>query len=471
MTTTRKVFLSCSPGFERLLADETNQLLKAKQTNISIKLEVGGVEIDSLTDQQIWQLCHTSLLAESVRIRVGPEGHRIRFKGEFISHLKKLPFHAFLNELSRPTVKVICHKSKLYHSDMLREMIEDYFVRRFSPGQKKSINNNNSNENNNNNNNPSSSDDLDLIDENEVVEDVSLDDLLLDDGDEQTRKIKQQQVPYQIEGADRSQTVYALMDNNRAQLSISAGSFLHRRTPNKYVVDGMLRETIAAAIIRCVAPEIPLDGIVWDPFCGSGTILSEFRRFELQCQTTQLSQQPISRTFEFEKWRTHDQAAYEKWKKSKYWDETENKAPLINGTILRKLIGTDYDNRAITTASHNVRSSFGGLPLRHKMVLEKKDFQDAFDKLLSQATAKVTIVSNLPYGHRLNKNKSEESLRNFTTFLESQSPTSMPKIRNVFVLAGTESKFQSMSSKLNWQTMATFTNRGLPVKLLKLLLK
>jgi len=477
--TTRNVFISCSPGFEKFLQEEVIQLLSGKSTNI--RMENGGVEIDSLSDENLWKLCHTSLLGESIRVRIGQEGQRIRFKGEFISHLKKLPFHAYLNEKSRPTVKVVCHQSKLYHSDMLREMIEDYFVRRFSSKPKNNNNNNNNNDDNNQKSVSKNDDlDLDLIeDDDEFDEFDELDlDLLEDDNINNKKHKKREPFVYKTEGLDTTQTVYALMNNNRLQMSLSAASFLHRRTPNKNVVEAPIRETIAAAIVRCVAPEIEKESVVWDPFCGSGTIISEFRRFELQQLQPQLSQQPSERVFEFQNWKSHKQDLFNQWKQSKFISSnsitTTTSSIKIDVNSLRQLIGTDHDNKAITNAKFNISSShFGGsIPLTDKVSFSMNDFEAAYSKIDSLKNAKkINIITNLPYGHRLGRNNSQQSLQSFAQFLMNQQREKNSNIRNVFVLSGgsVANQIQSIQQNLKWHSLATFSNRGLPVKLLKLL--
>jgi putative N6-adenine-specific DNA methylase len=64
------------------------------------------------------------------------------------------------------------------------------------------------------------------------------------------------------------------IENNRATISLdTSGGSLHRRGYREKTVEAPMQETLAAAIVRIVA----WDGQkkLWDPFCGSGTLLAE----------------------------------------------------------------------------------------------------------------------------------------------------------------------------------------------------
>ena len=61
---------------------------------------------------------------------------------------------------------------------------------------------------------------------------------------------------------------------NRARISLDlGGSSLHKRGYRKYTVDAPMKETLAATIIRL--SEWDKTTPIYDPFCGSGTILFE----------------------------------------------------------------------------------------------------------------------------------------------------------------------------------------------------
>jgi 23S rRNA G2445 N2-methylase RlmL len=63
------------------------------------------------------------------------------------------------------------------------------------------------------------------------------------------------------------------LQRDRAHVSLDVGGPLHQRQGDKWVTKTTLRETTAAALVRLA--DVPSHDLVVDPFCGSGTIVSE----------------------------------------------------------------------------------------------------------------------------------------------------------------------------------------------------
>jgi putative N6-adenine-specific DNA methylase len=68
-------------------------------------------------------------------------------------------------------------------------------------------------------------------------------------------------------------TVHLHLHRDRASVSLDAGGGLHQRQGDKWVTRTTIRETTAAALVRLA--DVSAHDLVVDPFCGSGTIVSE----------------------------------------------------------------------------------------------------------------------------------------------------------------------------------------------------
>ena len=111
--------------------------------------------------------------------------------------------------------------------------------------------------------------------------------------------------------------VFVRFEDNLATVSVDAsGPDLYMRGYRKMVVASPLRETLAAACLHAVASDLGARGIVdaskpllqslplWDPMCGSGTIV-------LEAATEASGMVPgKGKVFAFENWPTHDGDAY-----------------------------------------------------------------------------------------------------------------------------------------------------------------
>ena len=111
--------------------------------------------------------------------------------------------------------------------------------------------------------------------------------------------------------------VFVRFEDNLATVSVDAsGPDLYMRGYRKMVVASPLRETLAAACLHAVAGDLGARGIVdaskpllqslplWDPMCGSGTIV-------LEAATEASGMVPgKGKVFAFENWPTHDGDAY-----------------------------------------------------------------------------------------------------------------------------------------------------------------
>ncbi|OIP43011.1 MAG: hypothetical protein AUK47_03260 [Deltaproteobacteria bacterium CG2_30_63_29] len=219
--------------------------------------------------------------------------------------------------------------------------------------------------------------------------------------------------------------------NDEVQVSIdTVGERLHRRGIREHVGIAPIRETLAAALLAAadLTPEQPM----WDPFCGSGTLLLE-RRLQ--------HQRRLSRRFAFEAWPIHDQAAYAAFLQD---------APNAIDVPLPSMFGSDIDEHSLDAA----RSNSEGMERIRWM---SGDFQRHVDEVPEGAG----VVSNLPYGKRTTERGIIDTFRRFGALL-----TSRLDLGPVVVLNGHPGFVDA--TRLTWEPLFSFRNRGLPVQLLRL---
>ncbi len=171
------------------------------------------------------------------------------------------------------------------------------------------------------------------------------------------------------------------MYDNEATLSIDcSGGSLHKRGYRQQAVDAPIQETLAAAIIEISG----WDGKqkLYDPMCGSGTLLSE-----AWIKAGNIPAQTLRRKFGFMMLPDYDRRV---WVKVKF--EEENKIKLVRGGLIR---GSDVDPKAVKmTRGNNAR-----LPGGDELIVKTKDFRDLPDM------ENHLIVCNPPYGVRLMKDE------------------------------------------------------------------
>lgn len=168
---------------------------------------------------------------------------------------------------------------------------------------------------------------------------------------------------------------------NVATLSIDAsGGSLHKRGYREESVSAPMQETIAAAIIRLSE----WDGAVplYDPMCGSGTLLCEalmaYSRIPAQVFRTQ---------FGFERLPDFNAVLWEQIKKECRDNFRELKANMISGS--------DVSDHSVNAARTNIM----GLHFGSEITVELKDFREI------EAIKNSVIVTNPPYGIRMGKDQ------------------------------------------------------------------
>nr|NJM01869.1 class I SAM-dependent RNA methyltransferase [Desulfobacula sp.] len=196
-------------------------------------------------------------------------------------------------------------------------------------------------------------------------------------------------------------TVNLHLHRNMATLSIDAsGGTLHKRGYREESVAAPMQETIAAAIIRMSEWDGSLP--LYDPMCGSGTLLCEalmaYCRIPAQVFRTQ---------FGFERLPDFDAALWEEVQK----EAGENYRPLPKALIG----GSDISEESVNAARVNIM----GLHFGSEIEILQKDFRQI------EGIRGSVIVANPPYGIRMGK---DENLNQFYTdlglFLKNRCKTS-----------------------------------------------
>jgi putative N6-adenine-specific DNA methylase len=222
-------FAVCTPGLEPFMAQELSQLglrpnrspspseyLSAANELID---EAGGIELQgSLTD--IYRANLYLKTASRVSIRLG--GFYADTFSDLGRRAKRLPWESFLKPGRAVSLRVSCHKSRLFHSDAVAERIRESIGDRL--GQIPPVQN-------------------------------------FEAGGEE----------------DLPQLILVRLVENRCSIHLdSSGPLLYRRGYRLATGKAPLRETLAAGIL--LASGWDGSSPLLDPFCGSGTIAIEAAR-------------------------------------------------------------------------------------------------------------------------------------------------------------------------------------------------
>ena len=192
--------------------------------------------------------------------------------------------------------------------------------------------------------------------------------------------------------------IFVRMLHNECTVSVdAAGPQLHKRGYRLSSAQAPLRETIAAACLHAVhadlmsrSPSSPAPGAptllhehrLWDPMCGSGTIVIEAAADALGLPAT------VQRRMAFEDWPTHDAASYQKFLSNLRSHDIP--LPLPPG----QAVGSDIELDAIHAAVRNGERAqvAGSVTFLQCEVLDER---------MAGVPQGTVLLTNLPYGKRL----------------------------------------------------------------------
>lgn len=172
------------------------------------------------------------------------------------------------------------------------------------------------------------------------------------------------------------QVQFLIMKDQVSVLLDTSGAGLHKRGYRANATEAPIKETLAAAM--AYLSHIRWDGMLYDPFCGSGTILIESALLALNIAPG------LRRRFAAEKW---PQISEDAWK----W---EREAAMSAICMDRKFaaFGSDIDEGALALTEANAKKA--GIPGR--IHLTRRDIRD-----FTLAGESGAVICNPPYGERL----------------------------------------------------------------------
>ena len=211
--------------------------------------------------------------------------------------------------------------------------------------------------------------------------------------------------------------------NNKAVISLdTSGGALHRRGYREETVAAPMQETVAAAIIRISEwnGSVPL----YDPLCGSGTLLCE-----ALMRYSHLPAGVFRKRFGFEALPDFDGAVWQRVKKA----AAERIRELPKGLIG----GSDVSAEAVSAARINLM----GLHYGNNVSIERADFR----KL--PALEEHVIVTNPPYGIRMGGGDNLEMFyKELGDFLKQKCRGS-----SAYVYFGERKYIKNMGLKPSWK--------------------
>ena len=128
MQTVHTYRLRPPPGLERTLLKELKSMpgLQARKIPGRKTLEVRGPE------SLLWHMMFKSRIAEDIQVRI-TQPFLARGEKELETNLQKIPWHCYLPDpklaaskelqFKMPQTRAKCHESKLYHTQMVRDIL------------------------------------------------------------------------------------------------------------------------------------------------------------------------------------------------------------------------------------------------------------------------------------------------------------------------------------------------------------
>jgi len=227
------------------------------------------------------------------------------------------------------------------------------------------------------------------------------------------------------------------IENNEATISLdTSGGSLHRRGYRKDAVSAPMVETLAAAIIQCSEWDriVPL----YDPFCGSGTLLCEAYLY-----ATNTPAGILRKRFGFERMPDFN---------GKIWEQVKDDAagrimPVNRGVIS----GSDISQQAVNHAINNCAV------IDREMVIDVSK-RDIFE--VETINGKV-IICNPPYGIRSGKQGEMEGFyERLGDFMKNRCKGSV-----AYIYLGERRYIKSIGLKPSWKR--PLSNGGLDGRLAK----
>ena len=186
------------------------------------------------------------------------------------------------------------------------------------------------------------------------------------------------------EDGEKYQLQFSMM-NNRCQLYLdTSGPGLHKRGYRAIGNDAPLRETLAAAMVMLT--KYRGRELVWDPFCGSGTI-------PIEAALIAKNRAPgLRRRFAAEKFHFMDETI---------WQQARGEAMDREFKGSYRIIGSDNDPKCVSLSMANARKAG---------VADCIEFRDGDATKMSLPGQEGILICNPPYGQRMMEQQSARRL-------------------------------------------------------------
>lgn len=184
-------------------------------------------------------------------------------------------------------------------------------------------------------------------------------------------------IKYQIE--------FFILKDNVSLMIDTSGTALHKRGYRPASVAAPLRETLAAALALTARPR--KDVLIWDPFCGSGTIAIEAAMILANIAPG------VNRHFAAE--------SFSQINESVWSEERERARAGVSGEIDFEIFASDIDEGATDIAYENALRAG---------VTDYLNIFTADARKLEKPDRRGTIICNPPYGERLMTPREAEQL-------------------------------------------------------------
>lgn len=199
---------------------------------------------------------------------------------------------------------------------------------------------------------------------------------------------------------------FSFMENRFSLRLDTSGVGLHKRGYRIQAGGAPLKETLAAALVRLIRFRPFAEEALWDPFCGSGTLLIEAARWALEIPAG------LDRTFAAEQFPWIQARLFSDLRKEAQeridWEPPEDLF----------LYGTDLDPQVIRLAKQNAERAKVG----HMIQFRVQDARTLHPREMLEETQLrfLTLLSNPPYGERLLTEEAAHELTVlvFQSFLE-----------------------------------------------------
>jgi putative N6-adenine-specific DNA methylase len=236
--------------------------------------------------------------------------------------------------------------------------------------------------------------------------------------------------------------VYLRLARNEVTASIDAtGERLHRRGYRTHVGVAPIRETLAAAALRTLTQQSATKAPtrLWDPCCGSGTLLCEWLQGVLGISPGFATTN--ERSFAFEHWPVHPHQRFKDWKSNL------KQVPKLPREDVWAY-GSDSDPKALSAANHNLEQA----QVLSRCTLHCSDFTEAAREIPPETA----VITNLPYGVRLKRvSGSKPPFSALDTLLRHR-----PDLRPALVITTERPPQRALNP---WKAAAHFVNGGLRV--------